>query len=110
MMPKPRQPCRGGRGAAAKARSPRIARSRARFRPASLPFLQAEDGIRDLYVTGVQKCALPISQAFSWLLAPTECLCSLHTLEKDTAGEIGRASCRERGEISVVAVSLKKTK
>ena len=22
--------------------------------------LQAEDGIRDLYVTGVQKCALPI--------------------------------------------------
>src|SRR6266496_5592713 len=24
-------------------------------------FLQAEDGIRDLYVTGVQTCALPIS-------------------------------------------------
>src|SRR5215469_11049325 len=23
-------------------------------------FFQAEDGIRDLYVTGVQKCALPI--------------------------------------------------
>src|SRR5438874_2978697 len=26
-------------------------------------FFQAEDGIRDLYVTGVQTCALPI---FSW--------------------------------------------
>src|SRR5690349_23694370 len=27
----------------------------------SLFFFQAEDGIRDLYVTGVQTCALPIS-------------------------------------------------
>src|SRR5204863_4231246 len=26
-------------------------------------FFQAEDGIRDLYVTGVQTCALPISRA-----------------------------------------------
>src|SRR5690349_22152381 len=26
-------------------------------------FFQAEDGIRDLYVTGVQTCALPISEA-----------------------------------------------
>src|SRR5690349_24137457 len=25
-------------------------------------YFQAEDGIRDLYVTGVQTCALPISQ------------------------------------------------
>src|SRR6266496_2977280 len=28
-------------------------------------FFQAEDGIRDLYVTGVQTCALPISRQ-SW--------------------------------------------
>src|SRR6266403_2184228 len=28
-------------------------------------FFQAEDGIRDLYVTGVQTCALPISPAFA---------------------------------------------
>src|SRR2546430_12956507 len=28
-------------------------------------FFQAEDGIRDLTVTGVQTCALPISDAFS---------------------------------------------
>src|SRR5215469_7637994 len=27
-------------------------------------FFQAEDGIRDLYVTGVQTCALPICQVF----------------------------------------------
>src|SRR5690349_6041913 len=26
-------------------------------------FFQAEDGIRDLYVTGVQTCALPISRS-----------------------------------------------
>src|SRR6266496_694514 len=30
------------------------------FRCAFLFFFQAEDGIRDLYVTGVQTCALPI--------------------------------------------------
>src|SRR2546429_5609485 len=28
-------------------------------------FFQAEDGIRDVAVTGVQTCALPISQEFS---------------------------------------------
>src|SRR5690349_21894959 len=31
------------------------------FSTVSLFFFQAEDGIRDLYVTGVQTCALPIS-------------------------------------------------
>src|SRR5204863_4005232 len=31
--------------------------------PLSFFFFQAEDGIRDLYVTGVQTCALPISIA-----------------------------------------------
>src|SRR5688572_31302071 len=30
-------------------------------------FFQAEDGIRDLTVTGVQKCALPISEDPAWL-------------------------------------------
>src|SRR6266576_4574976 len=29
-------------------------------------FFQAEDGIRDLYVTGVQTCALPISRIRTW--------------------------------------------
>src|SRR4030043_2259510 len=73
-------------------------------------FFQAEDGIRDVAVTGVQTCALPIS------------LCGHHQ-GKENQGEkwqqidqrlerqqIGRASWRERGEISVVAGSLKKKK
>src|SRR5690349_23400615 len=30
--------------------------------PSLFFFFQAEDGIRDLYVTGVQTCALPISE------------------------------------------------
>src|SRR5438874_3235929 len=34
-------------------------------------FFQAEDGIRDLYVTGVQTCALPISRRWSSVRAST---------------------------------------
>ena len=72
-------------------------------------FFQAEDGIRDTSVTGVQTCALPISSSIDWNNG-------LFTLEKSTGiGEsnngwvarsdirlkkdivqIGRASCRER--------------
>src|SRR2546429_1367957 len=32
-------------------------------------FFQAEDGIRDVAVTGVQTCALPISRDAVWLMA-----------------------------------------
>src|SRR5207249_9750289 len=32
-------------------------------------FFQAEDGIRDRNVTGVQTCALPICYEFTWLSA-----------------------------------------
>src|SRR3989475_12735804 len=35
-------------------------------------FFQAEDGIRDLTVTGVQTCALPISKCARWNLAPLD--------------------------------------
>src|SRR2546430_3355778 len=38
--------------------------------PGLVFFFQAEDGIRDLTVTGVQTCALPISAAASRLLTP----------------------------------------
>src|SRR6266496_4721438 len=45
-------------------------------------FFQAEDGIRDLYVTGVQTCALPILLALTltWgaLLDPAESVAGLH--------------------------------
>src|SRR5690606_40057667 len=92
-------------------------------------FFQAEDGIRDFHVTGVQTCALPIydSKAFAeymigWMyeLARQPALAreaydrviaedlsfymahlrlgELARIRGDTA-KIGRASCRERGEI-----------
>src|SRR2546430_16291438 len=94
-------------------------------------FFQAEDGIRDLTVTGVQTCALPISRLdritkwmHDWvdsgrlagmtvaILRKGE-LAYAHTHGKadvERNKQIGRASCRGRGEISVVAVSLKKKK
>src|SRR2546425_12314449 len=78
-------------------------------------FFQAEDGIRDKLVTGVQTCALPICISRSSRLWPGRRgaaraglrrgrLCCSHR------EEIGRASGRERGEILVGAGSLKKKK
>src|SRR5690625_8015092 len=78
-------------------------------------FLEAEDGIRDGHVTGVQTCALPISPAPrrrttgsrqpgrhrappTWQLAPSPRYrprCS-RSCRRTRRGEIGRASCRER--------------
>src|SRR5437660_11096800 len=74
-------------------------------------FFQAEDGIRDGHVTGVQTCALPISFSppripfnQSWTTAVF--MGNTAKGEGRTANggekEIGRASCRERGENSVV--------
>src|SRR2546421_8743057 len=103
-------------------------------------FCQAEDGIRDLIVTGVQTCALPISaptgprgpvgagsrrltHRLRGVESPHRVLRPLRrvppawrsisrqgTKEELSHGrqEIGRAACRERVLISVVAVSLKK--
>src|SRR5690606_40667241 len=79
-------------------------------------FFQAEDGIRDFHVTGVQTCALPISpssgnvllrflrrKGFSEKLLEEAGLVS--SSESDPPrffdrfrGQIGRASCRERGQ------------
>src|SRR6266576_4686451 len=71
-------------------------------------FFQAEDGIRDLYVTGVQTCALPIYPP-RWLPGTGEPPRGVSAAWLSMA-KIGRASCRERVEISVGAVSLKKKK
>src|SRR5690349_7059008 len=49
-------------------------------------FFQAEDGIRDLYVTGVQTCALPIS------LRPRR---PLRSAPRPRSGRTGRASARQ---------------
>src|SRR5437879_13481792 len=94
-------------------------------------FFQAEDGIRDTSVTGVQTCALPI---FLLELRQMGLVCAQEVpfkvkykdvivgdysadlvVEKRVlvelkACEIGRASCRERVEISVVAGWLKENR
>src|SRR2546429_2758437 len=83
-------------------------------------FFQAEDGIRDVAVTGVQTCALPICSSngdfdvpviraslLAWLLVPlSRTTKMLHTSAETKPSssprtglrsiEIGRASCRER--------------
>src|SRR5690606_40968489 len=74
-------------------------------------FFQAEDGIRDFHVTGVQTCALPISlgdfteklheQLQVGMPVSVEGPYGCFTFDGDHPvqiwiGEIGRASCRER--------------
>src|SRR2546421_5451959 len=84
-------------------------------------FFQAEDGIRDLIVTGVQTCALPISVQRDYsvlsqallagasaqlrnmattagnLLQRTRCMYFRDTaMPCNKREQIGRASCRER--------------
>src|SRR2546429_9708378 len=77
-------------------------------------FFQAEDGIRDVAVTGVQTCALPICAVA--VIANSRGVIKGKQGESPKIGGIiyteknGRASWRGRGEISVVAVSLKKKK
>src|SRR5437763_15110741 len=81
-------------------------------------FFQAEDGIRDTSVTGVQTCALPISMraagrspsmARTAPSGPTMCSTTSSPAAASSA-KIGRASCRERVSIPVVGGSLKKKK
>src|SRR5256885_6583253 len=83
-------------------------------------FFQAEDGIRDYKVTGVQTCALPISKevppahlgdtvglfliawgiftTYMWIasLRTTAAISLVFILLAATFIKIGRASCRER--------------
>src|SRR2546430_3884724 len=95
-------------------------------------FFQAEDGIRDLTVTGVQTCALPICTFGKRPMAGVAARAGVAHLRNrppqwggGAAGygkrlgaglgihavkKIGRASGRGRGEISVGAGSLKKKK
>src|SRR5439155_2156724 len=88
-------------------------------------FFQAGDGIRDGHVTGVQTCALPISQAVLSVLRlvpelnQKDAAASLAPMieglrrfgEEQTSRvrrEIGRASCRERVCSGGVAGALAK--
>src|SRR5690606_39980542 len=90
-------------------------------------FFQAEDGIRDFHVTGVQTCALPISRQTGLMVVPEggalfqhnmtmvvdghtgiehslsveniyDDVIQLWSQQKDVNYKIGRASCRERGQ------------
>src|SRR5262249_60092798 len=95
-------------------------------------FFQAEDGIRDWSVTGVQTCALPIFSGamLLWPLvrrgaggAAVNTTRAIELINREDAlvldvrdpGEygaghiqIGRASCRGRGEEAGVSAGLKK--
>src|SRR5947209_17754116 len=95
-------------------------------------FFQAEDGIRDIGVTGVQTCALPILRRRSVMkrnfstgadasldisrkpmtpLAPVTGKTNRRPpLASGLTGKIGRASCRERVKISEGGGALKKKK
>src|SRR5690606_39829098 len=101
-------------------------------------FFQAEDGIRDFHVTGVQTCALPISghreramrttatgersasMARTTVQAAVEAsrpkdaalsgLIRRATRSPGASRKIGRASCRERVSKEAVAVALKTNK
>src|SRR5207302_8196587 len=75
-------------------------------------FFQAEDGIRDFHVTGVQTCALPIL-ARLWFAPPAGAPAAANhwrATPRAASQKIGRASCRERVEITVGAGSSKKKK
>src|SRR5437016_12213802 len=83
-------------------------------------FFQAEDGIRDWSVTGVQTCALPIYAMMTGIRdgqGTVQMVVSLiigqHFPKRATAflhagNEIGRASCRERVPPPPAAAPLKK--
>src|SRR5688572_32282244 len=71
-------------------------------------FFQAEDGIRDLTVTGVQTCALPIYSSVFICVHPrssavhssslrlcVRCIAVLNKTRLPHLLQIGRASCRE---------------
>src|SRR5438876_10613023 len=88
-------------------------------------FFQAEDGIRDGRVTGVQTCALPIwgrargrqrrARVRRRISRRTESMAAIairrwrseSTCSTESRAEIGRASCRERVEISVGGGTVK---
>src|SRR5439155_2893706 len=94
-----------------------------RYNSSPFFFFQAEDGIRDGHVTGVQTCALPISCCSCGNRAsfPQEQQAGIdlpdverpdpatdhsrrHTHPGRMSEQIGRASCRERVELSVDSV------
>src|SRR5688572_33415570 len=62
-------------------------------------FFQAEDGIRDLTVTGVQTCALPISQV-------QEAQAALAEVEVEGSAGGGAVKAKVTGDQRVLSVTL----
>src|SRR5688500_10244958 len=58
--------------------------------------MQAEDGIRDYKVTGVQTCALPISPTAAVCAAACSLGTSREASSSDAAAASARSSCRSR--------------
>src|SRR6266498_4208132 len=59
-------------------------------------FFQAEDGIRDADVTGVQTCALPISKTFGDITHPDDLESDWNQARRLLAGEIENYSLEKR--------------
>src|SRR5436309_13058405 len=60
-------------------------------------FFQAEDGIRDFHVTGVQTCALPISPTWRGAASRSGSLSRLHSARmSDRAASASAARSEER--------------
>src|SRR2546430_5665066 len=62
-------------------------------------FFQAEDGIRDLTVTGVQTCALPISEFVRWQYATWE-LCDRLGIDAFDQPDVEEAKRLARAELA----------
>src|SRR5215469_17683975 len=66
-------------------------------------FFQAEDGIRDLYVTGVQTCALPISNELALHLLPCGVFARVALVGQEVAALEIELALRLAGTASPVA-------
>src|SRR3989441_2372722 len=62
-------------------------------------FFQAEDGIRDKLVTGVQTCALPISDSRTRITAKSR------ASHANPAGSVQRCLCRSRHSPRLILIS-----
>src|SRR5204862_5080605 len=60
-------------------------------------FFQAEDGIRDLYVTGVQTCALPILSTGPGLGGYSASKAAAHSLTLGLRGELSKRGISVHG-------------
>ena len=64
-------------------------------------FFQAEDGIRDIGVTGVQTCALPILMCFGCSAINTDGVTLEIQILKIRNNWLGLVKCKERSNVSI---------